>query len=103
MSRRGPTSVILHLPAVTAPGARFLYVGPELEVPRVPERLTAVGWRVLAEYRVSVRAWAPIWEDWATHCEWQGEAARREDWEQRAAARGLAYREERYVVLAGTS
>ncbi|BDP43214.1 hypothetical protein DAETH_31830 [Deinococcus aetherius] len=93
--------MIRHLPAVAAPGARFLYVGPTLDVPQVPERLAAVGWAVHGEWRVSVRAWAPTWEDWATRCTWMGEEARREDWEARATARGLAYREERDVVLAG--
>jgi len=101
VSRRGPTSVIDHLPAVAAPGARFLYVGPRLEVPQVPERLAAVGWAIHGEWRVSVRAWAPTWQDWATRCEWMGEEAGRGDWDARATLRGLSYREERYVVLAG--
>ncbi|GAA5514365.1 hypothetical protein Dcar01_03120 [Deinococcus carri] len=101
VSRRGPTGVIGHLPAVAAPGGRFLYVGPTLEVPQVPERLVAVGWTIHGEWRVSVRAWTPRWEDWVTRCEWMGEEARQEDWETRATARGLPYQEERYVVLAG--
>lgn len=101
VSRRGPTGVIDHLPAVVAPDARLLYVGPTLDVPHVPERLAAVSWAIHGEWRVSVRAWAPTWEDWTTRCECMGEEARPEDWETRATARGLAYREERYVVLAG--
>lgn len=99
--RRGPMSVILHLPAVAAPGARFLYVGPTLDAPRVSERLGEVGWVILGEWRVSVRAWAPTWQDWQTRCEWMGEEPKREDWAARATARGLAYREERCVMLAG--
>lgn len=95
VSRRGPTGIIRHLPAVAAPGARFLYV------PGVPERLAAVGWVVHGEWRVSVRAWAPTREDWATRGAWMGEEARRGDWGARATARDLAYREERSVVLAG--
>lgn len=87
VSRRGPTGVIRHLPALAAPGARFLYVGPTLDVPQVPERLRQVGWEVLGEWHVSVRAWVPTWEDW----------------DASATGRGLPYREERYVVLAGAA
>lgn len=103
MSRRGPTGVILRLPELAAPGARFLYVGPRLEVPQVPGRLHAVGWDLLGEWRVSVRAWAPTPQDWATRCEWMEEEARLEEWNQRATPRGLSYHEERYIVLAGAS
>lgn len=103
VSRRGPTSVIPHLPTAAAAGARFLYVGPRLDVPRVPERLRAIGWAVLGEWRVSVRAWAPTWEDWRLRCEFMGETARRGDWEAEVTPRGLSYREERYIVLAGES
>ncbi|MDL2343524.1 class I SAM-dependent methyltransferase [Deinococcus sp. MIMF12] len=101
VSRRGPTGVILRLPELAAPGAHFLYVGPRLDVPQVPERLHAVDWDILGEWRVSVQAWAPTWEAWVTRCEWMGEEARLEDWQERATPRGLSYREERYVVLAG--
>ncbi|CAM3948565.1 class I SAM-dependent methyltransferase [Deinococcus marmoris] len=101
VSRRGPTSVIGHLNAVAAPDAHFLYVGPRLDVPRVPERLAAVGWAMLGEWRVSVRAWIPSWADWQTRCEFMGETASRAAWDAHAGARGMPYQEERYVVLAG--
>lgn len=101
VSRRGPTSVIHHLNAMAAPDARFLYVGPRLEVPRVPKRLAAVGWELLGEWRVSVRAWTPQWADWQIRREFMGGAARREDWDAQATERGMPYREERYVALAG--
>ncbi|PNY81765.1 class I SAM-dependent methyltransferase [Deinococcus koreensis] len=101
VSRRGPTGVIDHLPAVAAPGAHFLYVGPTLDVPQVPQRLGRIGWDILGEWRASVRAWAPTWEDWQLRCEFMGEVARSEDWDAGATSRGLPYREERSVVLAG--
>lgn len=101
VSRRGPTSVILRLNELAAPGARFLYVGPRLEVPQVPERLAAVGWAVLSESRVSVRAFAPTWEDWQTCCQYMDEQAIRADWSKHATSQGMPYREERYIVLAG--
>ncbi|GGM09592.1 class I SAM-dependent methyltransferase [Deinococcus aerophilus] len=101
VSRRGPTSVIDHLPAVAASDARFLYVGPRLDVPRVSERLAAVAWTIQAEWRVSVRAWAPTWDDWQTRCGFMTEPALREDWDAHATERGMPYREERYIVLAG--
>ncbi|RJF71840.1 class I SAM-dependent methyltransferase [Deinococcus cavernae] len=103
VSRRGPTSAILRLNELAAPDARFLYVGPRLEVPQVPERLAAVNWAILSEWRVSVQAFAPTWEDWQTRGAFMGEAAHRADWDRCATAKGLPYREERYIVLAGRS
>lgn len=103
MSRRGPTSVIPRLPALAAPNARFLYVGPMLDVPQVPERLRAIGWDVRGEWRASVRAWAPTWEDWQVRCDFMGEPERAGEWTIHATERGLPYREERHIVLAGAS
>lgn len=100
MSRRGPTSVILRLPELAAPQAHFLYVGPRLHVPQVPERLQAVGWEVLGEWRAAVLAYAHTWADWQTRCKWMGEEARQSDWDAQAGAEGMPYHEERYVVLA---
>ncbi|MFC4456319.1 class I SAM-dependent methyltransferase [Deinococcus sonorensis] len=100
VSRRGPTSVIPRLPELAAPDARFLYVGPRLHVPQVEERLLAVGWCVLAEWHVSVQAYAPTWEDWSIRGEWMEEPVSRREWEARVTARGMPYREERHVVLA---
>lgn len=100
VSRRGPTSVILRLNELTTPDARFLYVGPRLEVPQVPERLAQAGWQILAEHRVSVLAHVPTWEDWQLRCAFMNEPARREDWEAGATAAGMPYREERHLVLA---
>ncbi len=100
VSRRGPTSVILRLPELAAPGAEFLYVGPRLDVPQVPDRLAAVGWEVRGEWRVSVRARVPTRQDWVTRCEWMTEPERVPEWDAHAGPDGLPYREERYVVLA---
>lgn len=100
VSRRGPTSVIPHLPAVAATNARFLYIGPRLDVPQVPTRLEQVGWERVSESRVSVQAHAATWEDWQVRCEFMGEKVRREDWDRLSTERGIPYREERYVVLA---
>lgn len=101
VSRRGPTSVILRLPELAAPGAHFLYVGPCRHVPQVPERLAQVGWTVLGEWQASVRAVVPTWEDWVTRCRFMDEAARPEEWAARATPRGLPCQEERHIVLAG--
>ncbi|ULH17988.1 class I SAM-dependent methyltransferase (plasmid) [Deinococcus sp. KNUC1210] len=100
VSRRGPTSVIRHLPSVAAPGATFLYVGPRLEVPQVPERLQQVGWEIVGESRVCVQAYTPSWEDWQLRCQFMGEHAEREEWESKVTGRGMPYKEERYIVIA---
>ncbi|WP_420595214.1 class I SAM-dependent methyltransferase [Deinococcus sp.] len=100
VSRRGPTSVINHLPAVAAPNARFLYVGPKLDVPAVPERLAAVGWTVTGEWRVRVRAWLPSEADDTARAAFMGETHDPARWQREAGVRGRAYWEERYIVLA---
>lgn len=103
VSRRGPTSVIAHLPAVAATDARFLNAGPTLDVPRVPERLGQIGWDVLGEWHVSVRAWASTWTDWRVRCSFIGVETGMQEWEAHATPRGMPYREERHVVLAGVA
>lgn len=100
MSRRGPTGVILHLPAVAAPGARFLYVGPELDVPQVGARLSEIGWAVLGEWRERVRGWLPTEQDYLLRCEFMNRTPDPDLWKT-ATERGLPYFEERYNVLAG--
>ncbi|GGO41091.1 hypothetical protein GCM10008949_51430 [Deinococcus humi] len=100
VSRRGPTSIILRLPELAAPDAQFVYVGPRLTVPQVAERLTAVQWRIVAEWRISVQAYAPTWEDWRVRGAWMDEPVSRADWEAGVTPQGMPYREERYVVLA---
>ncbi len=100
VSRRGPTSVIPHLPAVAAPGARFLYVGPRLDVPQVGIRLADIGWAVLGEWRERVRGWLPTPEDDRLRREFMNLAPDPSRWQRRATARGLPYFEERYTVLA---
>ena len=100
VSRRGPTSVIPHLPTVAAPGARFLYVGPGLDVPQVGTRLADIGWAMLGEWRERVRAWLPSEADYRLRCEFMNMAPNPSVWQQEATERGLSYFEERYTVLA---
>ena len=101
VSRRGPTGVIPHLPALAAPGARFLYVGPRLDVPQVGTRLAEIGWAVLGEWRGRVRGWLPTPEDDRLRCEFMNLAPDPSVWQREATERGLPYFEERYTVLAG--
>jgi SAM-dependent methyltransferase len=103
VSRRGPTSVIEHLPTFAAPGARFLYVGPRLDVPEVPQRLSTAGWVLLGEWRTRVRAWLPGEADYLLRCEFMNETPDPEAWQRDADPRGLPYFEERYTVLAAAN
>lgn len=99
-SRRGPTGVIPHLPSLAAEGARFLYVGPGLEVPQAEARLAEVGWAILAEWRERVRGWLPTQEDYRLRCEFMNVVPDPVLWKREATERGLPYFEERYTVLA---
>lgn len=100
VSRRGPTSIIPHLPALAGPGARFLYVGPRMDVPEVPLRLAEIGWTVLGEWRERVRGWLPSEADYLLHCEFMNLTPDPSVWRREATGRGLPYFEERYTVLA---
>lgn len=99
-SRRGPTGVIPHLPSLAAEGARFLYVGPGLGVPKVETWLAEVGWEVLGEWRERVRGWLPTQEDYRLRCEFMNAVPDAALWNREATERGLPYFEERYTVLA---
>ena len=99
-SRRGPTSVIPHLPGLAAEGARFLYVGPGLEVPQAETRLAEVGWAILGEWRERVRGWLPTREDYLLRCGFMSTAPDPALWNREATERGLPCFEERYTVLA---
>ena len=99
-SRRGPTSLIPHLPTLAAQGARFLYVGPEMDVPQVRTRLEGASWAILGEWRERVRGWLPTYEDYRLRCEFMNAVPDEALWRREAAERGLLYFEERYTVLA---
>lgn len=100
VSRRGPTSVILQLPYLASTNAHFLYVGPRLVVPQVPERLAQIGWQIFSEWKVSVLAYAPTWQDWQTRCESMQEDCKEEDWHALSTIQGMPYQEERHIILA---
>ncbi|AZI43069.1 SAM-dependent methyltransferase [Deinococcus psychrotolerans] len=100
VSRRGPTSVIDHLPEVAAPEARFLYVGPTLDSPRVPDKLSAIGWTILGEWHTRVRTWLPTEEDDRARSEFLGEDHDPERWQAESEVRGRMYWEERQTILA---
>ncbi|WP_041227260.1 hypothetical protein [Deinococcus deserti] len=66
----------------------------------MPKGLEAVGWQLGSEWRISVLAHAPTWDDWRTRCAFLGQEAHQEEWDAQAGSLGMPYREERYVVLA---
>lgn len=100
VSRRGPTGVVPHLPALAAPEARYLYVGPGWDVPRHRERLAVIGWRPLFEAHTRTRAWLPSPSDYALMCEFNSLEADPAHWAAHTTPRGLPYFEERVTVLA---
>ncbi|WP_424949651.1 class I SAM-dependent methyltransferase [Deinococcus sp.] len=100
VSRRGPTSIVPHLAVLAAEGARFLYVGPGLDVPQIGRRLNDVGWVVLGEWRERARAWLPTEADYRLRCEFMNMTPDPDLWQREASGRGLPYFEERHTLLA---
>lgn len=102
VSRRGPTSVIQHLPALAAADSHFLYVGPRgadlLEEIRV--KLAGVDWQVTWSAVVEARGFLPTFEDYALHSEFNALPVSRVAFDALCGARGFPFSETRCVIAA---
>ncbi len=104
MSRRGPTSVIPHLPELCVPGARVLCIHPEHGEARVKERLAQLGLEPQAEWRVRVKGFLSTLEDFVVYRQFHGDGRSLEElhieWDEGGKAQGFPVEESRYIYLA---
>ena len=103
ISRRGPTSVIPHLPELCAPGAHVLCIHPASGVERVQARLAQTALKPDAEWHVRVTGFLPTLEDFTAYRRFHGDARPleefRAEWEEDKEAGGFPMEEARYLYL----
>ena len=105
-SRRGPTSVVLHLLELCCVlRARVLCVHPEdgtVEA-RVGERLSGVGLAPDAQWQVRVNGFLPTLEDFVLYRRFHGDEQTPEalgaEWNEGAERQGFPIEERRYIWL----
>ena len=101
-SRRGPTSVIRHLPALAAADSTFLYVGPRgadlLE--EIVAKLASVNWQVTWSAVVMARGFLPSFEEYTLYNEFGALPVSRDAFDAVATARGFPITETKCVVVA---
>jgi SAM-dependent methyltransferase len=102
VSRRGPTSVITHLPVLTHEGSRFVAVGPRgvelLEEIRM--KLKTVSWVIVWNAVVEARGFLPSFEDYASRAQFNNEPHSRSDFDAGVMTQGFPLLEMRCVIVA---
>lgn len=105
ISRRGPTSVILHLPELCAPGACVLCVHPDdgsVET-RIRERLTQIGLTADAQWQVRIKGFLPTREDFVSYRRFHSDERTLEvlhaEWCEGEETRGFPMEERRYIYM----
>lgn len=102
VSRRGPTSVIQHLPALAAENSQFVYVGPRgtdlLE--EITAKLEDVAWQITWSAVVEAHGFLPSFEDYALRAEFNNQPILRADYDAGVTARGFPILETRCVIVA---
>ncbi len=103
VSRRGPTSVIPHLPELCVPDAQVLCIHPESGAARVTERLAQAGLEPEAEWHVRVRGFLPTQQDFVAYRQFHGDERTLEEldaeWDEGKEAEGFPLEEQRYLYL----
>ena len=102
VSRRGPTSVIQHLPALAAADSHFLYAGPRdadlLE--EIAVKLKVVNWQVTWSAVTRAHGFLPTFEDYALYSECNALPVSRVAFGAMTTARGFPFVETRCVIVA---
>lgn len=108
ISRRGPTSVIVHLPELCVPRACILCIhcihpdDGSVEA-RVRERLAGVGLTPDAQWHTQIKGFLPTLEDFLSYRRFHGDARTLEalhaEWYEGAETRGFPMEERRYIYL----
>lgn len=102
VSRRGPTSVIQHLPALAAADSRLIYIGPRgtdlLE--EIAAKLAGVDWQVTWSAVVEAHGFLPTFEDYALYSEFNALPVSRVEFDAMTTARSFPFVETRCVIVA---
>ena len=102
VSRRGPTSVIRHLPALAAAHSHFLYIGPrgaEL-INEIRVKLGSVAWRVTWSSVVEAHGFLPSFEDYALQAKFNNQPVSKAEFASRATSQGFPILETRCLIVA---
>ena len=101
ISRRGPTSVISHLPELCAPGAHVFSVHPGDGETRVKERLMQADLEPDAEWHVRVKGFLPTFKDFTAYRQFHGDERTLDEleaeWDEGKGAEGFPTEERRYL------
>ena len=101
VSRRGPTSVIQHLPALAAADSHFLYVGPRgtdlLE--EIAAKIESVDWQVTWSAVIQARGFLPTFEEYTLYNKFGALPGSRAVFDAVATARGFPILETRCLVV----
>ncbi len=102
IARRGPTSVIQHLPNLAKADARFIAVaaGAAALLEQYKQRLEAIHWDITWSAIVEARGYLPSFEDYALQREYNNANFSRADWEANATLLGFPFLESRVVLTA---
>ena len=102
VARRGPTSVIQHLPNLAQADARFLAVavGGTALLEQYKQKLEAVHWGITWSAVVEAKGYLPTFEDYCLQREYNNADFSREDWEANLTPLGLPFLESRVVLVA---
>ena len=102
VSRRGPTSVIQHLPTLAAADSHFLYAGPRdadlLE--EIAAKIESIDWQVTWSAVIQARGFLPTFEEYALYNEFGALPVSRVAFDAVATARGFPIVETKCVVVA---
>lgn len=103
VSRRGPSSLIDHLPLLAKPKAKVLCIHPwdENSVAKVRERLRAIALEPSAQWFIAVKGWLPTWEDFLAYRRFMGDQRAdlelAQEWRLEGVLEGFPMEERRYI------
>jgi SAM-dependent methyltransferase len=102
VARRGPTSVVQHLPSLTRAGAKFIAVaaGDSVLFEQYKLRLEAVNWEITWSAVVTAKGFLPTFEDYCLQREYNALPFSRADWDANCTPLGLPFLESRVVLMA---
>ena len=102
IARRGPTSVIQHLPNLAKADAQFIAIaaGETALLEQYKQKLKAVRWHVTWSAIIEAQGFLPTFEDYCLQREYNNTDYSREDWEANSTPLGLPFLESRVVLVA---